>query len=41
MTLTIDRGGQQQQISIDPVAVAQELQPSADAEEEASQEATE
>ena len=41
VTLTIDRGGQQQQISIDPVAVAQELQPSADAEEEASQEATE
>jgi len=41
VTLTIDRGGQQQQISVDPVAVAQELQPQVDAEQEEPQEATE
>jgi general secretion pathway protein C len=37
VTLTIDRGGQQQQISIDPTAVAQRLQ-AAPAEEEAEYE---
>ena len=41
VTLTIDRGGQQQQISVDPAAVAQELQPPADDEQEEPQEATE
>lgn len=41
VTLTIDRGGQPQQISIDPAAVAQELQPADDTEQEEPQEATE
>jgi general secretion pathway protein C len=41
VTLTIDRGGQPQQISIDPAAVAQELQPAADTEQDEPQEATE
>ena len=41
VTLTIDRGGQPQQISIDPAAVAQELQPSADPEQDEPQDATE
>jgi len=41
VTLTIDRGGQPQQISIDPAAVAQELQPPADAEQVEPQEGTE
>jgi general secretion pathway protein C len=38
VTLTIDRGGQQQQINVDPAAVAQQLQPPADAEQEDLQE---
>ncbi len=41
VTLTIDRSGQQQQITVDPAAVAQELQPPADAEQDELQEATE
>lgn len=42
VTLTIDRGGQQQQISVDPAAVVQELQPQVDTgQEEAQEEAQE
>lgn len=41
VTLTIDRGGQPQQISIDPAAVTQELQPTAAPEQEEPEEATE
>lgn len=42
VTLTIDRGGQQQQISIDPAAVAQELQqPPVEEVQEELEEATE
>ncbi len=41
VTLTIDRGGQQQQISVDPVAVVQEMQPQPGAEEDSPEEVTE
>lgn len=41
VTLTIDRGGQQQQLTIDPMAAAQELQPAEDSESEEITEATE
>ncbi|MEX0735295.1 MAG: type II secretion system protein GspC [Steroidobacteraceae bacterium] len=42
VTLTVDRGGQQQQITVDAAAVSQELQPAeAEAEAESPPEATE
>ncbi len=41
VTLTIDRGGQQQQISVDPTAVAQELQAPPEEAQDELQDATE
>ncbi len=35
VTLTVDRGGQQQQITVDPAAVLQQMQPPPEADEEA------
>ena len=41
VTLTIDRNGQQQQLSVDPAAVAQELQPLEEVEQPSPSEVTE